>query len=147
MVRPSADQSGKSSRRWSPSRVSGRACPSGRSLIQSRPRLSNTTRSPSGETRAKRVMRVSTVSGATSIRGRIGSTISRVSFTSKGMTVTSSVSMSMRLIRPPAQNTIERESGVQSIVGYMPFTPQVSWLSWSRSAWIRRTSPERRFFR
>ena len=62
-------------------------------------------------------MVTSTLSVATGITGCGAGSTPRVSLTVKGISASPLPSASMRRIFPPAQNTMERLSGVQSMLG------------------------------
>ena len=117
MVLLSRDHAGHSSRLSSSPLVSRRGSPPAIGLTNSFPRLSKTTCRPSGETAAKRTMLVVKRSGDTAIFGCGASSMPRVSATWNGITAPWLPSASTRRILPPAQNTIEFESGVQSMFG------------------------------
>ncbi len=132
-VFPSRDQVGNSSMP-SASRVSRRGVPPAIGLVHSLPSDSNTTCRPSGDTDAKRGIAVAKRSGDTGTCGCGAAIAPRVSFTWNGISRAFVPSASTRLILPPAQNTTERLSGVQAMLGYTPVTAQVSCTSWSSAS-------------
>ena len=79
--------------------------------------LSNTTLDPSGEIVAKRGMLVVKLAGETSTVTFGTSALPRVSAIRNGITAAPLPSAFTRRILPPAQNTIDWPSGVQSMLG------------------------------